>query len=70
MHMLASEAVNPVMPNMTLLSIFIALAITAISLLITWLIIYSAVRAALTSHRKAMADDAAFARQMAEQHRV
>jgi hypothetical protein len=39
-------------------SIIYLLALIAIGLLLTWLIIYSAVRAALTSHRRAMADDA------------
>jgi len=39
-------------------SIIYLLALVAIGLLLTWLIIYSAVRAALTSHRRAMADDA------------
>lgn len=34
------------------------IAIIAISLLMSWLIIYSAVRAALTSHRRALADEA------------
>lgn len=32
-------------------------ALALIGILITWLVIYSAVRAALTSHRQAMARD-------------
>ncbi len=70
MHILMSEAVNPVLPDFTFLAIVYAIAIIAISLLVMWLIIYSAVRAALTSHRRAMAADAEFARRLTEQRAV
>lgn len=70
MQMLTSEAVNPVFPDITFLAIVYGIAIVAIWLLLMWLIIYSAVRAALTSHRRAMAADAEFARRMAEQRGV
>jgi hypothetical protein len=38
-------------------SILYVIALVAISVLMLWLIIYSAVRAALTSHRRAMAEE-------------
>lgn len=37
--------------------ILMNLAFILIGILVTWLVIYSAVRAALTSHRQAMARD-------------
>ncbi|MDF2509941.1 MAG: hypothetical protein K0Q52_3800 [Microbacterium sp.] len=40
-----------------LLFILFYAAVILIGILITWLVIYSAVRAALTSHRQAMARD-------------
>jgi hypothetical protein len=39
-------------------SVIYVIALIAISLLMLWLIVYSAVRAALTSHRRAMAEEA------------
>ncbi|QIG39462.1 hypothetical protein G5T42_08175 [Microbacterium sp. 4R-513] len=67
MHIAMSEAVNPLLPAGGLLAIIYAIALIAIWLLLMWLIIYSAVRAALSSHRKAMAADVELARRAADQ---
>lgn len=70
MHISMSEAVNPLLPNVGVLGIIYTIAVIAIWLLLMWLIIYSAVRAALTSHRKAMAADVELARRSAVQRGV
>lgn len=70
MHISMSEAVNPLLPNVGLLAVVYTIAVIAIWLLLMWLIIYSAVRAALTSHRKAMAADVELARGTADQRRA
>lgn len=71
MLILASTVTDPAVPaayaGLTLWSILYSIAIFLISCLILWLIIYSAVRAALTSHRRQQAADAAFERGIAAQ---
>jgi hypothetical protein len=53
--------------GLTIGSIMYSIAAFLIACLILWLIIYSAVRAALTSHARQQKDDAEFARQIAAQ---
>lgn len=66
MRISMSDAVNPLVPDVGLLAIIYTIAVIAIWLLLMWLIIYSAVRAALSSHRKAMAAEMTHAGHAAE----
>jgi hypothetical protein len=69
--MLPLVANDPALPaffaSVTIWSLLYSLAVFLIGCLILWLIIYTAVRAALSSHRRVQADDAAFARGIAAQ---
>ena len=55
--------------SITIWSLLYSLAMFLIGCLILWLIIYTAVRAALSSHRRVQAEDTAFARGIAAQRR-
>ena len=56
-----------VFASITIWSLLYSLALFLIGCLILWLIIYTAVRAALSSHRRVQAEDAAFAKGIAAQ---
>ena len=67
----ADVTVDPSPPaafaGLTIWSILYSVAVFLIGCLILWLIIYTAVRAALTSHRRQQAEDQAFTRGIAAQ---
>ncbi|WP_426321858.1 hypothetical protein [Microbacterium sp. E-13] len=69
--MLPLVANDPSLPalfaGITIWSLLYSLAVFLIGCLILWLIIYTAARAALSSHRRVQAEDASFARGIAAQ---
>lgn len=60
---------DKILAGATLLSWLYGIAIFLFWCLVLWVIIYTSVRAALSAHRHQQADDAEFARRLAQQRR-